>query len=195
MSFLNRIFRPAVTVPAPYLVPQEWMPNANMKRVIPHWTAGSYVASGLDREHYHLLIEGDLTVVRGKHSIKANEYIGSKSPDRYAAHTRGTNTGSIGISMCASAGAVERPYNPGRFPLKEEQWQRAAEVTASLCKRYNIPVTDKTVLTHAEVQPNLGIAQNGKWDIAKLPFGNNLVTARACGDDFRRRVSETLARI
>jgi hypothetical protein len=180
--------------PKPYQVPAEWMPAAAMRRVIVHWTAGSYTASSLDREHYHALIEGDQNVVRGKHSIADNEVVGKKSTDRYAAHTRGANTGSIGISMCASAGATEAPYSPGRFPLTEAQWQRAAEVTASLCKRYDIPVTDKTVLTHAEVQVNLGIAQSGKWDIAKLPFGN-LMTAKACGDDFRRRVTDALARI
>lgn len=192
MSFMSRLIRPAPR-PDSYAVPPEWMPPSNkMKRVILHWTAGSYTASALDQEHYHFLIDGRPKLVRGLHSVIRNEFIGKKSQDEYAAHTKGTNTGSIGISLCGSAGAVEYPFNAGKFPIKEAQWQLAAEVTATLCRRYSIPVTPKTVLSHAEVQSTLGIRQNGKWDIAKLTFGKGLVTAEACGDDFRRRVQEQL---
>src|SRR4030095_64553 len=41
------------------------MPDGEMPRVIVHWTAGTYKASPLDREHYHVLIEGDGTIVYG----------------------------------------------------------------------------------------------------------------------------------
>lgn len=181
--------------PAPYKVPVDWMPAAKMKRVVVHWTGGSYIASSLDKEHYHFVVEGDLDVLLGLHPVTANEVIGSKSQDDYAAHTKGTNTGAIGVSMCGSAGAVERPFSAGKFPITEAQWQRTAEAVASLCQRYGIAVNDKTVLTHAEVQTNLGIKQNGKWDIAHLTFGTNLHTAKACGDDFRLRVSQVLARL
>lgn len=174
-----------------FRLPAEWMPNAQMKRVVLHWTAGSYTASALDKEHYHFLIEGTANVVRGKHPVTANQNISGKSSDDYAAHTKGTNTGAIGVSICAMAGAKQSPFSAGGYPLKEAQWQRAAEVIAQLCKRYGIPVTDKTVLTHAEVQPNLGIAQNGKWDIARLPF-SSATGAKACGDDLRRRVKEAM---
>ena len=168
------------------------MPFAKMRRVILHWTAGSYVASSLDKEHYHFLVDGSLKLMRGKHSVKDNETISGRSQDGYAAHTLGANTGSIGISICASAGAIEQPFNPGKFPVLEAQWQTAAEAVACLCKRYDIPVTDKTVLSHGEVQTNLGIHQRGKWDIAKLTFGKNLMTAKTCGDDFRDRVKLAL---
>lgn len=192
MSFFSRIFSPAKQKLPSVLIKPEWMPSARMKRVILHWTGGSYVASSLDKEHYHFLVDGDLELLRGLHPISANEFIGKKTQDEYAAHTRGANTGAIGISICGSAGASERPFSPGKFPIKEAQWQLAAEATATLCKRYGIPVTDKTVLTHAEVQSNLGIKQNGKWDIAKLIFGKSLNTAKACGDDFRRRVRNAM---
>lgn len=195
MSFLKNLFTPARPVPKPsriYRLPDDWMPAAAMKRVIIHWTAGSYIASETDREHYHFLVEGDLDVVRGKHPITANISVSGKSPDNYAAHTRNCNTGSIGVSICASAGANESPYNPGRAPLTEIQWQRAAEVVASLCRRYNIAVTDRTVLTHAEVQPNLGITQAGKWDVTRLPWDSSIKGAKACGDDFRARVKSYL---
>lgn len=36
-----------------------------MKRIIWHWSTGTNTASALDRQHYHLLIEGDGRVVTG----------------------------------------------------------------------------------------------------------------------------------
>ncbi|MTH61219.1 N-acetylmuramoyl-L-alanine amidase [Paracoccus litorisediminis] len=168
------------------------MPPASMNRIILHWTAGGYRATNLDRSHYHLLVEGDGVVVRGVRSIKANERIGSKSADSYAAHTLGCNTGSIGISMCSMVGAIEVPFSAGKCPLTEVQWQRAAEVVADLCKFYGIAISDKTVLSHAEVQPNLGIKQKGKWDITRLPWNPALKGPAACGNDFRRRVKEAM---
>lgn len=194
MSFLSSIFtgRPIQKPVTVYRLPADWMPAASMKRVILHWTAGSYTASNLDKEHYHFLVEGDLDVVRGKHPVTANNFVSGKNSDGYAAHTRNCNTGSVGVSMCAMAKAEEAPFNAGLFPLTEAQWQRAAEVVASLCKRYGIAVTDKTVLTHAEVQPNLGITQAGKWDITRLPWNSKVKGAKACGDDFRARVKALL---
>jgi hypothetical protein len=191
MSLLSRLFKKAPKMTKIFPLPADWTPAAPMIRIIPHWTAGGYIASSLDKEHYHFLIEGDLDVVRGHRSILDNVNIAGKTSDDYAAHTRGCNTKAIGIALCASAGAEESPYKPGKCPVTEAQWDRMAGVIAHLCKVYRIPVTDKTVLTHAEVQKNLGIQQAGKWDIAKLPFGG-LVTAKACGDDLRRRVMEAM---
>ncbi|MER8369697.1 hypothetical protein NKH70_28955 [Mesorhizobium sp. M0991] len=42
-------------------------------------------------------------------------------------------------------------------------------VVAELCKYYRIKVTSKTVLSHAEVESNLGIEQRGKWDSPGCP--------------------------
>jgi hypothetical protein len=50
------------------------------------------------------------------------------------------------------------------------QWDKMIQVVAELARHYRIPITPKTVLTHAEVQSNFGIAQRGKWDITRLPF-------------------------
>lgn len=166
-----------------------WMPDASMQRVVGHWTAGSYNASALDRKHYHILVQGDATLVQGVNSIAANA-----APIRggYAAHTLNCNSGSIGISMCAMAGAVEMPFDPGKYPIREEQWRVFVQANADLCKRYRIPVTDKTVLTHAEVQDNLGIQQRGKWDIARLPFDSTVWGPRAVGDKLRREVQAAM---
>lgn len=169
-----------------------WKPDVPMQRVILHWTGGSYTASSLDKEHYHFVVEGDGTVLRGNHSIADNVSISGKTSDEYAAHTKGCNTGSIGVSMCAMASAVEAPFDAGKYPLTEKQWKRAAELIADLCRTYRIPVTAKTVLTHAEVQKNLGIKQNGKWDIARLPFDESIVGATACGDNLRIRVLQAM---
>ena len=49
-----------------------WMPACVMKRVILHWTAGTHRASALDAAHYHILIEGNGTLVRGLHPVDAN---------------------------------------------------------------------------------------------------------------------------
>jgi uncharacterized protein YgiM (DUF1202 family) len=90
------------------------------------------------------------------------------------------------------AGAQERPFDAGRFPMKKEQWEAMAEVAAELCKFYLIPVTPKTVLGHGEVQKNLGITQRGKWDPMVLPWDPR---ARNVGDLFRDLVSERLERL
>ncbi|NLS06279.1 N-acetylmuramoyl-L-alanine amidase [Rhizobium sp. P32RR-XVIII] len=135
------------------------------------------------------MVEGDGNVVRGDHTIADNV---STVNDDYAAHTLRANTGSIGVSMACMAGAVESPFNAGKFPMTETQWNRAIEVIAHLADFYHIPVTDKTILSHAEVQTNLGIQQRGKWDVARLPLDPKTVGAKACGNKMRERVKELL---
>ena len=176
--------------PHGFIIPAIWMPDANMKRIIWHWTAGSYNASETDKEHYHMLVEGDEDVIKGEFSIKANERIMGEGT--YAAHTLGTNTGSIGLSVCCMAGATESPYNPGKYPFKREQLLQLVNITAQLCARYKIPVGRTTTLSHAEVQPTLGIQQRGKWDYSRLPFEPSIVGAVAVGDYIRKLVAAEL---
>jgi N-acetyl-anhydromuramyl-L-alanine amidase AmpD len=172
------------------MVPAEWMPAAKMKGIVFHWSAGQWKASGLDRAHYHIMIEDDGELIRGIRSIKDNEFIMKGRP--YAAHTRSCNTGFIGVAVCAMQGAVERPFNAGKHPITKKQWETLAHVLADLCRRYKIPVTSQTVLSHAEVQTNLGKRQAGKWDVAVLPFDLSFNTAKKCGDDMRARVAALL---
>lgn len=173
------------------IIPSDWMPAAKMQRVIVHWTAGTHVASENDRAHYHVLLEGSGKPVRGTPSIKLNEVV--KTGSGYAAHTLNCNTGSIGVSMCCMGGAVEIPFSAGKYPMTLEQWDAMTWAVADLCRRYGIPVTDKTVLTHAEVQNNLGIPQRGKWDVTRLAFDPSVVGAKACGDKMRAEVRAKLA--
>lgn len=172
-----------------YRLPLDWLQPVKMSRVILHWSAGAHKCSELDKEHYHIIIEGNGNVVRGDHTISDNVTSGDGD---YAAHTRNCNTGSIGVSMACMAGAIESPFNAGKFPMTGTQWNRAMEVIAHLAAFYHIPVTDKTILSHAEVQKNLGIQQNGKWDVARLPFDPKTVGAKACGDKMRAKVLELL---
>ncbi|SOC38955.1 N-acetylmuramoyl-L-alanine amidase [Rhizobium subbaraonis] len=184
---------PAVT-PAPAalpVIPADWMPAARMQRVIVHWTAGTYTASENDRAHYHVLIDGSGKPVRGIPSIKLNEV--AKAGNGYASHTLGCNSGSIGVSMCCMGGAMESPFSAGKYPMTREQWDAMTSAVADLCRRYAIPVTDKTVLSHAEVQNNLGIAQRGKWDFTRLAFDPATVGAKACGDKMRAEVGAKLS--
>lgn len=182
----------AAAAPAPstaVVVPANWMPPAAMQRIIVHWTAGGHKATEFDKGHYHILIEGDGTVVRGKPTIDLNQ-----SPVRkdYAGHTLNCNSGSIGVSLCCMAGARESPFDAGQAPMTRAQWDRLPHVLAELCERYSIPPSPKTLLSHAEVENNLGIKQRGKWDIARLAFDPSIVGAKACGDVFRRRTAELL---
>jgi len=174
---------------SPIVIPANWMPTAAMQRIIVHWTAGAHKATSFDKSHYHILIEADGTVVRGTPTIDLNQ---SPVRGQYAAHTLSCNSGSIGVSLCCMAGARESPFNAGVAPMTRTQWDKLPHVLATLCERYNIPVTPKTVLSHAEVQTNLGITQKGKWDIARLAFDSSVVGAKACGDIFRKRTLELL---
>lgn len=170
------------------IIPTDWMPDGRLERIIVHWTAGNHKASDLDRSHYHVLIEGDGKLVRGLHPISANA-VGASGAR--ANHTLNCNTGSIGVSLCAMAGAVERPFSAGKAPVTVAQWDVLPAVLAELCRRYSIPVGPRTVLSHSEVQGTLGIKQNGKWDIARLPF-SHLTGATVIGDDFRAKTQARL---
>lgn len=163
-------------------VPIEWMPAAKMQRIIVHWSAGANKASGLDKEHYHIMIEGDGNLVRGKHSIADNVLT---ADGVYAAHTKGCNSGSIGVSLCGMAGAQEHPFDRGNHPLTPAQWAKLPLVLADLCRRYAINPGRATVLSHAEVQKTLGIKQNGKWDVKWRPGLVGLGDQFVIGDEFR----------
>jgi hypothetical protein len=193
-SALDKVAPGPASIPATtkseILIPDEWMPPAKMQGIIFHWTAGVWNASGLDRTHYHFLLEDDAKLVRGDPTIKENETI--KRGQRYAAHTLGCNTGFIGFGLCGMNGAIEKPFNAGKYPITRTQWEALPHGLAALCRRYEIPVTPKTVLSHAEVQTNLGKRQKGKWDVSILPFAPEFNTAKKCGDDMRARVSALL---
>jgi N-acetyl-anhydromuramyl-L-alanine amidase AmpD len=90
-------------------------------------------------------------------------------PDRYAAHTGGGNTSSIGVAMCGMAGFKSRII-VGNYPICKKQFESCMEFCAELCHKYKIPVTPQTVLTHYEYGLNHPKTSSaGKIDIIYLP--------------------------
>jgi len=156
-----------------------------MNKVIIHWTAGSWTVSEFDKQHYHRLYDGSGKIFNGKFSIRDNQNVRDGT---YAAHTLHCNLDSIGVSMACMANAKENPFNPGKYPMTLKQFETMVKDVAKLCKDYKIPVTPRTVLTHAEVQETLGIQQRGKWDITRIAFKPNLIGAKACGDYIRAQI-------
>lgn len=156
-------------------------------RIIAHWSVTGYRSDGFSAKHYHFMVEGSGRVKPG--CYKPEDNLNCRKGG-YAAHTRRKNTGSIGIACMAMKGAKsETDY--GRYPIKEAQFEAMCKYMAGLCHKYDIAVTDKTVLSHAEVEKNLGARQNGKWDIAVLPHAG-LRGAKICGDYMRDRVRHYL---
>lgn len=179
------------------LLPAEWLPKVKMKRIHAHWTGGSYTPSSLDKEHYHVIFDGSGKPHRGIHSIADNVVTSGKTSDHYAAHTLNANSGAIGVSVACMGGldVRETPFNAGKFPMTEAQWDAMCIGIAQMALFYDIPVTDTTVLSHAEVHKNLGIAQRGKWDFTRLAFAPSVVGAKACGDKMRFDVLVKMAKM
>jgi hypothetical protein len=155
-----------------------------MKRVIIHWTAGTNQPNGTDYLHYHYLINGDGLVTLGKFKPEDNEncYDG-----KYAQHTGGGNTGSIGVSMCGMYG-FKSSKDIGKYPLTKKQCESTFKKVAEICKQYKIPVTAQTVMTHYEFgksHPNTSSA--GKIDIIYLPPYPEQ-TADKVGDFIRSKI-------
>lgn len=175
------------------LLPASWTPACSMRRIICHWSEGRNLANDTDRAHYHLLIEqlpsGEVRVIRGDHSIADNASTGDGD---YAAHTKGCNTGSIGVALCGMMGCNESPFRPGPAPITQAQWNLMAQVIATLCQRYRIEVTPRTVLCHGEVQATLGITQRGKWDPLRWPWNPDVPGSRI-GDLLREQVRDLLS--
>lgn len=163
-----------------------------MKRIIIHWSAGGYTASDIDRQHYHYIIDGAGKVHHGNFPVVANE---APQKGKYAAHTLNCNTGSIGVAVAAMAGAVERPFNAGSAPILPIQMQALAALCAKLGRDYSIAVSRETMLTHAEVQPTLGIKQRGKWDISWLPGMTAVGDPVLVGDKIRAMIRDAAPQV
>lgn len=66
--------------------------------------------------------------------------------------------------------------------------------TVRLCKIYDIPVSPYSTLSHAEIQPTLGITQRAKWDITAIPGMTEVGNPLAVGDMIRDMVKRELWR-
>lgn len=158
----------------------------SMKRIIIHWSAGTYTVSHVDKEHYHFIIDQYGKVHKG--NLKPEDNL-SISDGIYAAHTRGANAGAIGVAVAAMADA-KGPGALGKYPITKAQFDGLIKEVKRLRTQYKISPSRSTILTHAEVEDTLGIKQAGKIDIAfGIPGHPELKTARACGDFIRSLVT------
>ncbi len=137
-----------------------------MKRIILHWTAGSYMPNAHDLECYHFLIDSKGCIHNGKFSPE-NNLVCKKGC--YAAHTGGGNTGSIGVSFCGMFG-FKNKNETGKYPITPKQFEAGMKLCAELCIKYNLEITPQTVMTHYEfgkINPHTTSA--GKIDITYIP--------------------------
>lgn len=122
-----------------------------------HWTGGAHKPNALDRKHYHALVHGDGSV----------EWL--HEPTARLSHTLNANGGAIGLGVCGMAGATERPWSAGPYAIRPIQIAALVRETARMCHEFDLPVSRWSTLSHAEIQPTLGIRQRGKIDFIWLP--------------------------
>ena len=168
-----------------------------MKRIILHWTAGANQPCNTDLQHYHYLINKDGIIIKGKFPVSANEVCKTDKSGNalYAAHCGGGNTGSIGVSMCGMYVPAKSDIKNTKFPLTKIQCEVTFKLVAELCKKYNLPVNNQTVMTHYEfgkTHPNTLSA--GKIDIIYLPPYPEVKQAEI-GDFIRNKVKWYLSKI
>ena len=162
-----------------------------MKRTIIHWTAGTYKPNSVEFEHYHYLIDYNkdskekAQVRYGK--FKPEDNLDCTSGNRYAAHTGGGNTGSIGISICGMLGYRDTKHI-GNYPIKPVQMEVCYELCAKLCRRYNIEISKENIMTHYEFgKKNPYTTSRGKQDIIYLA-SNPSLPAGKIGDFIRNKI-------
>lgn len=131
----------------------------SLNRITIHWTAGTYVPNETDKQAYHFLIDGEGKVHKGKYKPEDNI---NCQDGVYARHCGGGNTGNIGIALC---GMYSQDY-----PIKRIQLEAACKLTAQLCDKYGIRITNKNIVTHAEFgKQHPHTTSAGKIDIINLP--------------------------
>lgn len=137
------------------------------KRIVLHWTAGTYKPNAIDKAHYHFLIDQYGVVHKGDYEPEDNL---DCTDGHYAPHTGGGNTGAIGIALCGNYGFT-LTAKQSLYPLTREQFEAMWKLSAELCLEYNLKPTD--CITHAYfglTHPETSSA--GKIDIIHIPYNN-----------------------
>ena len=152
-----------------------------MKRIILHHTGGSYIPNPTDKKAYHYLIDNLGHIYCGKYKPEDNE---NCNDGKYAAHTLRGNTGSIGISACCNFNFNLRD-KVSRYPITNIQFETMCQLTARMCIKYKIPVSQ--VYTHYGFDLAHNIKQ-GKVDITYLPWKTELTPIQV-QDYFRNKIN------
>lgn len=138
------------------------------------------------------MINKDGIIVKGKYTPEDNL---NCTDGKYAQHCGGGNTGAIGVSMCGMYVPNGVSYKKTQYPLTKKQCEATFKLVAELCKKYNIPVTSKTVLTHYEFgQANPKTSSYGKIDIIYL-HAYPQVQKEAMGDFIRNKIKWYLSKM
>lgn len=159
-----------------------------MNRITWHHTGGGYTPSAKDLSCYHRLIDGDGNVHDGDHEIEDNAPGRKLAAGEYAAHTRNLNSGNIGLSVCSmAAGQWDKPRASRAFP-RPTQIDVLIRETALLCRQYGIVPSRQHTLSHAEVEPTLGVKQKQKWDFDYQIRDVDSRDPIAIGDELRQEL-------
>ncbi len=115
----------------------------------------------------------------------------------YAAHTRGRNSWSIGLSVAAMRDAT--PADFGAFPLTEPQLEALCRVAARLARFYAHRRRARSAPTPRPRSPtatSVPAADEVRWDIARLRPVARAARSRArrppTGDWFRTRIADLM---
>lgn len=158
-----------------------------VRGIVWHWTAGAHGIIDLERHHYNWLFDRVGNIYDGDHTVQEQVNYDWRNGIG-ASHTWKMNTGWLGLSVDAMAGAKESPLNWGTNPLTWEGIDAMLDWSMELCEEYDIPVSPWTTLSHAEVQVNLGIRQKWKWDYKVLPGYTRAQDPRIVGNILRDRM-------
>lgn len=155
-----------------------------------HWTAGRDMPTPDDMSHYNDVFDCD-----------GNQYDGGARIEHQAnydwrkgvgvSHTRNANTGRGGLAVAGMHKSQGWPsLDFGSHPITWDGIDAMLERSAEYCQNFDIPVSKWSTLSHAEVQPTLGITQQGKWDFVVHPDSTRTEDPVSIGDIFRDRLLE-----
>lgn len=154
-----------------HLIPSISELPARPRRVILHWSGGTYTPNAVDLAHYHFVVTGDGEIVEGKYSVADN--MRSVSGSNYAMHTGGFNSYSVGISFCGMKGWTKKG-DETKYPLKEDQFLVGLRFVAECCKIWGLdPSNSAHLFSHREawtLHKVKGSQNHVKPDITYLPF-------------------------
>ncbi len=199
----------------------EWpkRPIEGIERMILHWTAGDrdipnggiHIATPEEMFRYHILVEHDegptpdpaddeinvlagVPIERNTGDLSGRSAAHNDPRKGYAAHTRGFNTGSLGLSLCGMRGAVDyRPggdVDPGPSPISSRQVEVMIGLIVQFCRIWGYAPTEDRVFTHWEAGALHGRDQGSRWDIGWIP--GHIFERRDVGPWIRRYASETI---
>lgn len=159
--------------------------SEKLKRIIVHWTGGSYNVNMDILNSYHYAITDVGRVMPCNHRPEDNL---NCNDGNYAAHTGGGNTGSIGVAMCGMYVPKGVNIKNTQYPLTKKQCESCFKFVAELADKYKIQINPDTVMTHYEFGlKNPKTSSAGKIDIIYLPAYPSLKQSEI-GDFIRNKV-------